>query len=201
MSRPPPLEPDAASRLLPNFQFEERHSLQGIAGSQEHIIEAIANFDDRRDAVLSRLLWARELPGRWLFRLTPSRGIPPARERFGLADFVELERGPSEIAFGLAGKLWKMDFGLIGLADQQAFMHLSEPSIAKLVLTFRATPQAQDRCELETVTRVFCTDASSLRWMRAYWAAIRPFSGWVRGRILRQLKQSVEHRNPPVCKA
>lgn len=185
-------EQDAAVRLLPVHHFEERHSLRGLAGAPQDIIDAIRGFDDTRDAVLSALLWARELPGRWLERIKPGCGIPRDRRRFGLENFVVLEESSCEVAFGLAGQFWKLDFGLAPIGDRDAFNRLAGPSITKLVLSFRVTPQDATRCRLETVTRVFCTDASSLRKMKVYWTLIRPFSGWIRGRILRQIKLTTE---------
>jgi len=180
---------DAAQRLLPRCHFEERHSLDGIEGMPHDIIDAICRIDDTQDAVLSSLLWLRELPGRWLERIRPGTGIPNTRKRFGLQNFAVLERSSCEVAFGLAGQFWKLDFGLVPVLNVASFRQLAGP---KLVLSFRVISQGGSHCQLETVTRVLCSDVSSLRRMKVYWGVIRPFSGWIRRRILRQVKRTVE---------
>jgi hypothetical protein len=186
----PPLE--AAVRLLPACHFEERHRQAGIVGPPKRIIAVIRGFDERQDAVLAKLLWARELPGRWLARVWPGRGIPAHRRRFGLADFSVLEEGDSDITFGLVGKFWELDFCLTPITGPESFARLSGPGLAKLVLSFRVMPQEGGLWQLETVTRVYCTDATARRWMTPYWVMVRPFSGWIRRRILRQIKLATE---------
>lgn len=179
-------------RFLPFCHFEERHCQTGIVGTPNDILAAIRGFDERQDIVLVTLLWARELPGRWLERLWPGRGIPAKRRRFGLADFSVLEEGDNHIAFGLAGKFWKLDYCLTTFTNPDSFARLSDPGLAKLVLSFRVTPLKGDLWQLETVTRIHCTDVAARRWMTPYWLVIRPFSGWIRRRVLRQIKHATE---------
>ncbi len=182
----------ALESLLPLYHFEERHSVDEIESTPEGVIAAICSFDGNQDRVISSLLWMRELPGRCLERLRPGLGIPRTCKRFGLENFALLERNSCEAVFGLAGRFWQIDLGLVPVRDVESFQRLNQPGVARLVLSFRVTSRAATRCRLETVTRVLCSDASSLRKMSVYWALIRPFSGWIRGRILRQVKRTTE---------
>ncbi len=201
MKTSPPERPLAVgasviSDLLPRHDFEECHQLCDVPATPAKVIAAVRVFDDREDRVLAALLWLRERPGRWLGRILPGHGIAADRPRFGLRDFTLLSVSAQHVAFGLAGAFWKVDFGLVRVPDARAFVALDEPGIAKLLLVFEVTPQAPGRCCIETLTRVMCTDAGARRRMRFYWSLIRPFSGWIRRRILRQLQRATSMPTP-----
>ena len=50
---------------------------------------------------------------------------------------------------------------------------------------------------LTTRTRVFCPDRATRRRMLPYWTIIRPASGFIRGRMLRQVKRRAEGAPAP----
>ncbi|WP_378235028.1 hypothetical protein [Aquincola agrisoli] len=174
---------------LPAVHFHERHGRRGVPCTPEALIAAVRGFDDRSDPLLNGLLWLREWPARHLLPAGARRRIPAERPRFGLAQFVVLESTPARIVYGLAGRFWQADFGLVPLADGQAFRRFGEPGAAKLVLAFGARAAASGRgSDLETVTAVHCCDAAARRRFLPYWLLVRPFSGWIRRRLLSRIQ-------------
>jgi hypothetical protein len=132
----------------------------------------------------------RELPGRVLGAL----GRPSAlknRAAFGLEDFTVLGRDADrEIAFGLAGRFWRSDYGLVALAGPEEFAALTELGVPKLVLNFSVERSTGAEVWLRTQTRVFCNDRKSLIRFVPYWSIIRPVSGLMRGRLLARIRDA-----------
>lgn len=179
--------PSIADRHLPVYHFSEHHQIRGVVSTPALIFDAIRDYDDRRDPVLNALLKLREAPGRLLARF----GVDSAmrqRERFGLKNFHVLEQAPDEIAFGLMGRFWRANYGLTRIADTPAFLAHQEPGSAKLVMSYSLARTDDQSFTISTETRVWCADATARRAFLPYWLLIRPASGWIRRRILRQLK-------------
>lgn len=69
-----------------------------------------------------------------------------------------------ELAFGLLGRFWQRDYGLVRLQEPEAqFARYTEANLAKLVLNFSTEPTPEGQTKLVTQTRVHCTDGSALR--------------------------------------
>ena len=182
--------PDA-SAWLPRWEFEEVHRRRGVRATAAQLMAAAASLDERDDAWLQALLALREWPARLRGRLFPARATLPPR-RFGRADFVLLQQTPERVVFGLAGRFWQADFGLERPDGPDGFCALlarTTGGIALLTLEFSAFADDAGTCTLETATRVHCTDADCRRRFTPYWWAIRPFSGLVRRRLLRQIQR------------
>jgi hypothetical protein len=118
-----------SERYLPNHHFVESHSLE-IRGSATVIHEAVAGFDPADDPVAKRLLFLREWPARL------SGTVPTSKARFGLHDFTLLEHSTSDTVYGLIGRFWTADFGLVPIADAATFIAYNESAAAKLVMSF-----------------------------------------------------------------
>src|SRR5947208_1701067 len=121
-------------RYLPVYQFVERHSTL-VNGSARAILDVIQAYDPSADPLNRRITALRELPGRLITKL----GFTGASRRaaFGMNDFIPLDRdGDREMAAGLAGRFWRLDYGLVSLPDAAAFTAFSRPGNAKLVLGF-----------------------------------------------------------------
>ena len=97
----------------------------------------------------------------------------------------------SETVAGLVGRFWRLDGGLVRIADAAAFARFSEPGTPKLVIGYRATPDPVGTL-LTTETRVFCPDRYSLLKFAPYWMLIRGPSGLIRRRNLRAIKADAE---------
>ena len=178
-------------KILPNFNFEERHSIQNIHAPAHAILQAIVNFDSRVDPWMNRLIELRELPSRFLMFFSKNKTSLPQRN-FGLEDFTMLQKNDSEVAYGLVGRFWQVSYGLLPCEGLTDFQSNREQTICRLLLTFHLTPSANGFYKLETVTRVACSDAQAKLRFSPYWYLIRPFSGLIRNRILRQIKRSSE---------
>jgi hypothetical protein len=176
-------------KYLPVYQFVERHSIL-VDGSPRAVLDMIQTYDQSSDRLIHRITALRELPGRLIAKLGFA-GTSRATT-FGLNDFIPLDRdGDREMAAGLVGRFWRLDYSLVPLPDAAAFATFARPGTAKLVLGFLAEPQG-DRTRLATETRVYCPDRISLLLFMPYWLVIRLPSGFIRRRFLNTVKRTVE---------
>lgn len=180
-----------ADQFLPTYQFSERHLSTPIASTPSIILHQIGAYDDQGDAVLNTLLTIRELPSR-LYAKLGSRNDLSNRGRFGFSDFQLLQRTDTEVAYGLVGHFWKLDYGLIQLNSPHEFMGEKCKAMPKLVMSFTVTPAQGQSYQLLTETRVYCPSRWSAAKFLPYWVTIRFFSGWIRQRILKRVKEAAE---------
>lgn len=175
----------AHTRFLPSHQFYERHAASVDETSPARILDALVALDMRDDWVIDTLMRVREAPTRLVQRLHGE-----ARAPFGLSTFTPLDRGERELSFGLAGRFWRPDFGLVDVADAAAFLALARTDIAKLVLRFRVE-EGERASRLVTETFVHCPSWSTRMLMTPYWLAIRAASGWIWRRTLASVARSL----------
>lgn len=174
-------------QVLPTYQFSERHSLS-IRAEPGRIMERVESVLQQTDPLVNRVIALREAPARIWHRLG-GRSQLPSRP-FGFGDFTRLGSiDKQELVFGLAGLFWQADYGLHSVADAQAFASLQ--GVPKLVMNFHAVATGSGS-QLSTCTRVYCPDPSSLYRFMPYWYLIRPVSGLIRRRLLRQIASVVE---------
>jgi hypothetical protein len=161
---------------LPEFQFRECHQRQ-VAASPQQVMAAVQRYQPDQDVIFRALIALRELPARLL------RRAPAAP--FGLHNFTRLAQRPDrELAYGLIGRFWQPDYGLVDCADGDAFRDFREAGTPKLLLGFMAQAGTRGRTNLMTETRVWCSDRASQLRFAPYWYLIRPVSGLIRRRIL-----------------
>ncbi len=173
------------SRLLPEWQFAERHAitLPGVLPARAYA--SIVPGLSVDDPLIAKAIALREAPGRLLRALGLSGNTLPSRA-FGFHSFKLLGELPGrEVAFGLAGRFWQMDYGLSRIADSAAFMAMTDQP--RLVLNVCVEPLDGQGCQLVTHTRVHCPDEQQRRRFAPYWYLIRPVSGLIRGRLLRRI--------------
>jgi hypothetical protein len=173
------------NRLLPEWQFAERHAitLPGVSPAQAYA--SIVPGLSAEDPLIAQAIALREAPGRLLRALGLSGNALPSRA-FGFHSFKLLGEVPGqEVAFGLAGRFWQMDYGLRRIADTAAFMAMTDQP--RLVLNVCVEPLDGQGCRLVTHTRVHCPDEQQRRRFAPYWYFIRPVSGLIRGRLLRRI--------------
>ncbi len=175
---------------LPDYDFSERHS-RTIAARSDTIIEAASLYRADSDPFFRVMIGIREAPMRLAGWLSGKQAeLPPS---FGLDNFTLLERRDlSDLIFGLVGQFWRPDFGLVPIADGDAFRAYDTPGVAKLVLGFSTEPDASGRTILTTETRIFCPDPVSRRKFAPYWYLIRPVSGLIRSRVLTSIQRTSE---------
>jgi hypothetical protein len=181
-------------KFLPHHQFSVRHQAT-VRCKPGELLDIIQSFQPPRDRVADRAMFVRQLPGRIIHWMAPSR-VPPPRP-FTPANFTPLDRdGDREMVGGLVGKFWQFwraDFGLVVVRGPVEFLACNPPKTAKLLIGFLAE-QAGDATILTMETRVYCPDRYSLTMFTPYWLVIRPVSGLLRRRMLAAIRAIAEHR-------
>ncbi len=171
-------------RYLPHHQFSEEHS-RYIPATPAQVLDAVSRPDVVDDPIARGLIALRELPSRLAGRLGLASSLQGSPS-FSIANFTFLGRdGDHEVAFGLAGRFWQSNYGLVEVRNATAFGALDAAGIAKLVMNFTAVPQGAGTL-LTTRTRVWYGDAAAKRRFRLYWLLIRPASGLIRHRLLQR---------------
>jgi len=177
------------NELLPQHHFAERHEIV-VDAPPHRVLDAVLAPHIADDAIVRAFIALREWPHRMAGRLGLAAHAP--REPFGLHNFVPLGcDADRELAFGVAGRFWRADYGLLPIADARAFVACTEPGVAKLVMNFSTEPHGS-ATRLVTCTRVFCSDAAARRRFLPYWLLIRPASGLIRRRLLARIKRAAE---------
>lgn len=178
--------PALIDQFLPVFDFSERHSIK-IHASIEEVF-----------SVVRTLNFTPSIFTRILFRL---RGLPRvATSLSGLQEmgFVFLgERAPVEMVLGIVGKFWTPS-GCIQSLTADSFRNFQTPGYAKAVWNFSISEIQPGLTQATTATRVLCLDKASLNLFRFYWVLVRPFSGFIRKRILVALKDQAERKKSRV---
>jgi hypothetical protein len=172
-------------QLLPQWQFGERHELTLDGVSPAQAFASIVPGLSAQDPLIDNAIALRELPGRLLRKLGLSGNTLPTKA-FGFHSFKLLGQTPArEVAFGLAGRFWQLDYGLRPIADAAAFTHMTDQP--RLVLNVCVEPVGDHSSRLVTHTRVHCPSEQQRRRFAPYWYAIRPVSGFIRQRLLQRI--------------
>lgn len=176
---------DLLEQFLPQWQFGERHTLMLDGVSPAQAFASIAPGLNAQDPLMAKAIALREVPGRLLRKLGLSGNALPT-QAFGPHSFTLLGEVPNrEVAFGLAGCFWQLDYGLRPFADAAAFAALTDQP--RLVLNVCVEPVGGDSSRLITHTRVHCPTDEQRRRFTPYWFAIRPVSGLIRRRLLQRI--------------
>lgn len=179
-------------RYLPDYQFAEEHS-RFIPAPAARLLDVVGRPEVVDDPVARRLIALREAPNRIAGRLGFASNLKN-RPSFGFANFTFLGRdGDRELAYGLAGRFWQSDYGLIEVDDAPAFLALDPSGIAKLVMNFTVEAEGTGT-RLTTRTRVYCGDDATKRSFSPYWLLIRPASGLIRRRLLKRAHDAAMQR-------
>lgn len=119
---------------------------------------AVQRYLPEQDVFFRRMIALREVP----LRLLPHRDRPTPPP-FDL-DRVTLLAASTDhaIAYGLIGKFWQADYGLVRGPDDAAFRAFDKADTPRLLLTFTAEHLPQGHTRLRTETRVHCPDRASL---------------------------------------
>jgi len=178
-------------QLLPAYQFSERHSCR-MAAEPAMVLDAVPAYRPDDDRFFRFMIGLRELP---MHLLAKADRIP---EPFGLHNFTLLARTDEAIVYGLIGKFWRLNYGLMPVVSGEAFRSFSENGVAKLALSFAVENASAGQTRLVTETRVHCPDRQSRLSFTPYWILIRPVSGLIRRRILNSVKGESERSSSDV---
>lgn len=165
---------------LPRFDVSAVHSIE---------IDAPASTVD---ALLPSVDFGRSWIVRVLFRL---RGLPTECRSLGgigRMGFVPLEHRPgAERLYGLVGRFWTARGEIVAL-DAHEFRDFERPGYAMAAWSFACEESAAGGTRLWTETRVRCTDPTARRRFLRYWRVVGPFSGWIRRRMLQEIRLRAE---------
>lgn len=178
-------------RALPDFDFSEQHEVF-IRAAPGRVLDLVPEVDPTADPIIRNAMLLREMPAR-MIGLLGGTDSPRSRPVLQLADFVNLGRlDDREVAFGLAGRFWRIDYGLVRVPSADEFLSWQEDGTAKVVIGFAAN-RVPNGVRLVTRTEIACLDRKALREFRIYWLVIRMVSGLLRQRWLGRIKAAAEH--------
>lgn len=169
--------------FLPAFSFYERHEAAPMSARPEDMINAVGQLNMNDDRVIRSLMSLRRLPTSIAAFIT-RRPNDPTVEQFSLNDFTPLYQDSHELSLGLAGQFWRPGMSVAKIADAHQFLAFDDRHAVKLVVRFQAIEQPDGKHVLRTETFIFCPNRGTKLMLAAYWAAIRPASGWIRLRML-----------------
>jgi hypothetical protein len=170
----------ALDRLLPRYQFVEKHAT--VVRADPAAAFAAIEATDLSDSGLARALMALwRIPARLFIENVPNRGMT-------VDDFIPLLRAPPrDLVRGLVGGAGKRAW------TAEEFTAYDGPGF-KLAWWFGVTDLGDGRCRIDTHTRVLCNDAKTKRWFTLYWIIIRLPSGAIRRDMLRIIRGRVENK-------
>jgi hypothetical protein len=168
-------------RVLPDFQFVERHRAT-IPAPAATVYRTLWEVDFARSATIRFLFAVRGL-GRGLRQ--GRRRIHARVDDFLRAGFILLGEIPGEELV-----LGRVLGASTGVADAAAFAALDEPGHVRAAINFHVRPDRTGTL-VTTETRVHATDQQARGRFARYWLVVGPFSALIRRRMLAVLRAEV----------
>ncbi len=182
-------------RFVPAPDASETHRIR-IAATPAEVYGALLRTDFGASWIVKGLLGLRALPGAISGRRRLERPAERARARLDLdaiiaAGFGKLAEEPSrEIVLGVVGRFWRPT-GNLAPFRRKIFDGAPPAGFAVAAWNFRVEAAGAGATILRTETRILCGDPASRRKFRIYWLLVRPFSGWIRRRMLCAVRREV----------
>ena len=176
-------------RYLPRYDMRSSHEIEIDAPPE--VTYRVARELDLSDSPIAKVLFGlRSVP-----RLLAGGEGPPLN---GLTLDTLLESGfkvlgeePSEeLVVGVVGQFWRPASGIRDV-PAELFTQFERPGFAKATMNLRVRPRGAGS-RFSTETRVLCIDAAARLRFKLYWTLIGPFSGFIRGEMLRSVKNNAE---------
>ncbi len=167
-------------KYLPQYDYTEVHKLT-IAATPKACYEQTLQLNLSKSSIV-----------KFLFRL---RGLPfkeHTLQSFAKKmKFTLLEESPyTEFIYGFWTKK-----GIERIDDKDKFIHNGQNYKTKVAWHFLFTKVSNDFCEVRTETRVKCLTRRAGIIFSAYWFFIKPFSGIIRMKMLKQLQKNLSHKH------
>jgi hypothetical protein len=175
----------ALDRLLPEYQFVERHHAL-VHASRHEVWRALHEVMPSEMALTRILFGLRTLPARLAGarRAAPPGPWLPALIASGFK--VMAETPEHELVLGTSGRFWEL---------RARPRPQSDPGGAVAAMDFRLEDR-QGRILLTTETRVAVEDRAARRRFAVYWAVIRIGSALIRRDLLRAVRRRAERSSP-----
>lgn len=168
-------------RFMPAYDVRSRHRIE-VDAPPGHVYRVMRDIDLARSRTVRVLFALRGLPHR----------RPLTLDGLTRAGFVVLAEDPgSELVLGVTGRFWRASGALRRIGPDE-FRSFTDPEHVKAAWSMRVDPGEKAGAVLATETRVATTDEASRRAFRRYWRVVGPFSGFIRTRILEQVKSAAE---------
>jgi len=105
--------------------------------------------------------------------------------------FLCLADTEDEMVYGQIGRFWSINerAALASPRSADEFLAFDDPRYAVAAMNVRLEALAPGRTRLSTETRVRALGPHARRRFRLYWLLIRPFSGLLRGAMLRGVRK------------
>ena len=169
------------NRYMPAYQFSEYHEITGY-GSLADYFTAAKQMDMAQSFLVKSLFWLRGLPVNDL-------RLPRFLQNM---HFTYLdENAPKE--FLIAFWLKPDSKGPVFIDDKEHFIKETDPWTQKVTWNFRFEKIEKGKIRMSTETRIFCLNKKAKKTFSIYWFFIRPFSGFIRKRMLAIIKNKVEN--------
>lgn len=163
--------------FLPDYDFNERHSTRVRTDPDKAYVKMLGT----------------RIATDWIMKiLLRVRGISHQDERltaFGKGVFTKLgERPGEEIVFGIISN--DGFFSSCRSCTVEEFM-MPDKDVIRSVINFRSD-RIGNEVMISTETRILCGNSKLKKSFSRYWFIVKPFSGLLRKRMLRQLKRGME---------
>ncbi len=166
-------------KYLRHYTFNEYHEIV-VDSPIENAFNVATDFDLSKSRTIA-----------WLFKI---RGLPT--KRLNLKDFIDdmgftnLERNaPYENLIGFWARL-----KIAPVPDYENFINNSISPWIKVVWNFQCVALGENKTRVSTETRVLCVAPFTRITFRLYWLIIKPFSGLIRKKMLKIIKEDSETR-------
>ncbi len=164
-------------KYLPEYTFNELHEIV-VNSPIENVYEIARDLDLSKSKMI-----------KFLFKI---RGLPT--KRLNLQHFINdigftcLEEDyPNENLIGF----W-MRFKIAKIASHEDFIHNSISPWIKAVWNFQFKKIEENKTKVSTETRVLCVTGITKFTFGSYWLIIKPFSGLIRMKMLKIIKNESE---------
>jgi len=178
--------------LLPAYQAHEEHSIV-VHAPRERVDRALRQVTASEITLFRTLTWLRRLgrPGPESIMNAPEQ--QPILDVATRTSFLVLADEPGqELVLGTLVAAPRPST----LADwtPEKWQAVSAPGYAKAAMNFRVEEIGPGECLLTTETRVYATDAATVRAFGRYWRVIYPGSALIRVMWLRAIRSRAEGR-------
>jgi len=164
-------------KYLPEYTFNEIHEIV-INSPIERVYSVAKNFDLSKSKLIVFLFKIRGLP-------TKRLNLQELISDFGFSNIEEQFPTENLIGFWARTKIEP-------IINHKDFINNTISARIKIVWNFRFSSLTSTRTKVSTETRILCVHPVTKVLFSLYWLIVRPFSGIIRIKMLKIIKQDAE---------